>query len=103
MTPYEAPDIHQPGTDTYCPVEGVHPHAFRGPHHFREWDPDATRPDAPGDLDAETLAEAICNAEAIRHPGTPGWGYFSEEARDLFRREAAPLAAEYRRLREARS
>ena len=36
----EGPDIHRPGHDTYCPVEGVHPHAFRGPHHFREWDPD---------------------------------------------------------------
>jgi hypothetical protein len=27
------------GTDTWCPLPGVHEHAFRGPHHFREWDP----------------------------------------------------------------
>jgi hypothetical protein len=27
------------GTLTRCPVVGVHEHAFRGPHRFREWDP----------------------------------------------------------------
>ena len=27
------------GTETNCPIEGVHEHAFRGPHRFREWEP----------------------------------------------------------------
>jgi hypothetical protein len=27
------------GTMTECPLEGVHEHAFRGPHRFREWYP----------------------------------------------------------------
>jgi hypothetical protein len=28
------------GTTTDCPLVGVHEHAFRGPHRFREWDPE---------------------------------------------------------------
>lgn len=35
------------GTLTDCPIEGVHPHPFRGPHKFREWDDPATYPAAP--------------------------------------------------------
>jgi hypothetical protein len=27
------------GTMTWCPLPGVHEHAFRGPHKFKEWDP----------------------------------------------------------------
>jgi hypothetical protein len=27
------------GTETNCPLEGVHEHPFRGPHRFREWEP----------------------------------------------------------------
>ena len=30
------------GTLTECPLKGVHEHAFRGPHRFREWEPDHT-------------------------------------------------------------
>ena len=27
------------GIETRCPLVGVHEHAFRGPHRFREWEP----------------------------------------------------------------
>lgn len=27
------------GTLTRCALDGVHEHAFRGPHVFREWEP----------------------------------------------------------------
>ena len=37
------------GTLTRCSIEGVHEHAFRGPHRFREWDPDADAPTEPRD------------------------------------------------------
>ena len=33
-----APRPHD-GTETNCPLEGVHEHPFRGPHRFREWEP----------------------------------------------------------------
>ena len=48
-------------------------------------------------LDVERLAAAICNVEAVIQD-KPGWGRFSEAGRDLFRKEAVRLAAEYARL-----
>jgi hypothetical protein len=41
-----APRTPDDGTLTNCPLDGVHEHAFRGPHTFREWDPGTT----PGDI-----------------------------------------------------
>lgn len=32
-----------PDTTTHCPMHGVHEHAFRGPHVFREWEPGEPR------------------------------------------------------------
>lgn len=36
------------GTTTDCTLPGVHEHAFRGPHRFHEWDPDAGLTDLRG-------------------------------------------------------
>jgi hypothetical protein len=35
----DAQPVGLDGTETHCPIEGVHTHAFRGPHRFREWEP----------------------------------------------------------------
>ena len=34
-----APPSGLDSTETRCSLEGVHEHAFRGPHRFREWEP----------------------------------------------------------------
>jgi plasmid stabilization system protein ParE len=39
-TPEQGPGLDDDGgVMTWCPLTGVHEHAFRGPHKFKEWDP----------------------------------------------------------------
>jgi hypothetical protein len=37
-----APREREGGTLCECSLVGVHVHSFRGPHRFREWDPDGS-------------------------------------------------------------
>jgi hypothetical protein len=82
------------GTETYCPLVGVHEHAFRGPHRFREWyEPPAALDAQPDGLDVERLAKALDRYWTKRY-GPAGNDNSMEPAKEI--------AAEYAALASLR-
>lgn len=57
--------------ETRCPLVGVHEHAFRGPHRFREWDP------ADADEPTEHSGKPHEFRTVCRLCGEPGWLHVS--------------------------
>jgi hypothetical protein len=65
-------DVAGSGTRTDCSLEGVHEHAFRGPHTFREWEPGTTPDDVAGSGERLNVA-MLASALSFAHPGPRPW------------------------------